>query len=435
MSLDHIVNVTITRQTQVPSVRGFATPLLVGFHSRWPQRSKAYTSPDEMVDDGFSLTDKLYRDAEALWSQPNHPSSFKVGRRQTGTTQILDIYPVNVTPGVIHRVEWNSQVFTYTNGSSETVASICTALHAAMAAIAGATRADNTTRVTISSTVAGRVNRLRLSKSLELKDVSTDPGSGVAADLTAIYGEDADWYPFTLDSNSEVEVNAAAAWANSRTVLFAAMSSDSDLTKSVITTDVGSDLVASSAARTFGVWRSILGASTPAAWLGRCITANPGRINWAFKNLVGEIVDDLSGAEIAAIEAKRFSYFVKRGGLNVTFDGRTPMPNEYVDMIVSTDWIKARMQEAVFGLLANNDIVPYTDVGIEAVRTTALATLQRASSSAYPILDRNTIQVTVPRLEETTEGDRGARTLPNVQFSGRLQGALNRVVVRGNIFI
>ncbi len=433
MSLDTIVNVTITRKTQVPSAKGFTTPLLAGYHTRWVQRVKAYSSPDEMITDGFALTDKLYKDALALCSQNGRPSTFKIGRRQTGTTQVIDITPVDLTQGKTNSIKWNDQTFTYVNGASETVAGVVAGLFAASSGITGGTRVNNTTKLTITSSTAGKVNSVEVSTTMELKDVSTDPG--ITSDLNAIYAEDPDWYALMLDSTSEAEVNAASAWANAKTVLFLHSSSDTDVTKSIVTTDIASDLVAASATRSPGIWRRKLGGSAPAAWIGRCITKNPGAVNWAFKDLTGEAVDKLSTSEETTIESKRFSHYQNTGGVNVTYDGKTPKSGEYIDLIVSTDWVKARVQEAVFGLLAANDIVPYTDAGIEAVRMTVLNTLMRASSANFPILDRNSIVVTAPSLAETTDADRATRTLPNVRFQARFQGALNKAAIAGDIYV
>ncbi len=433
MSLDTIVNVTVTRKTQVPSAKGFSTPLLLGYHTRWVQRVKAYSSPDEMITDGFALTDKLYKDAVALCSQTGRPSTFKIGRRQTGTTQVIDITPVDLTQGKTNSIKWNDQTFTYVNAASETAAGVVAGLFAASSGITGATRVNNTTKLTITSSTAGKVNSVEVSTTMELKDVSTDPG--IAADLTACYAEDSDWYALTIDSTSEAEVNAASTWANAKTVLFLHSSSDTDVTKSIVTTDIASDLVAASATRSPGIWRRKLGGSTPAAWIGRCITKNPGTVNWAFKDLTGEAVDVLSTTEETTIESKRFSHYQKTGGVNVTYDAKTPKSGEYIDLIVSTDWLKARVQESAFGALAVNDVVPYTDQGIEVIRLAVYNVLLQASSTNFPILDRNSISVTAPTLAETTDADRAARTLPNVKFQGRFQGALNKVVISGDIYV
>lgn len=434
MSLDTIVSVSIDRRTQVPTAKGFSTPCLVGYHTRWlDRRVKSYLSPEEVLADGFALTDKLYKDALALCSQPGRPAQFKIGRRATGVTQILDLTPTDLTVGRVYYFTWNGVKFSYTVQPSDTVALVCAGLFTASAAIAGGTRVNNTTKLTVTSSVAGKVNELEVSPGLELKDVSADPG--VAADLTAIYQEDPDFYAFTLDSNSEAEVNAAATWANARTTLFAAMSSDADVTKSIVTTDVASDLVASSAARTFGIWRRKLGISTPAAWLGRCLAVNPGKINWAFKTLVGESVDALSGSEESAVEAKRFSHYQRTGGINITYDGKTPKTGEFVDIVIGSDWLTARVKEAAFALLANNDIVPFTEAGIEAVKSTVFATLLLGASANFPILDPGSIVVNAPKLSETTATDRANRTLPNVTFSGRFQGAFNKVVVNGSLYL
>ena len=57
MSLEDIVNVTITAQTSTPSKLGFGTPLIATVHSVFPDLVREYKKLSAMIDDGFVSAD------------------------------------------------------------------------------------------------------------------------------------------------------------------------------------------------------------------------------------------------------------------------------------------------------------------------------------------------------------------------------------------
>lgn len=83
MSLEDIVNVTIDRQTTVPSRVGFGTPLFVGETSSGgisPDRIRDYNNIDEVGED-FAVSDPEYKMALAAFSQNPRPTTVKIGRK------------------------------------------------------------------------------------------------------------------------------------------------------------------------------------------------------------------------------------------------------------------------------------------------------------------------------------------------------------------
>ena len=92
MSLDDIVNVTITRNTTVPSVQSFSDILIAGeflASSITPafganERVRSYASLPDMATAGFSTTGAVYLGAQAVLSQNPKVSKIYVGRKLTG---------------------------------------------------------------------------------------------------------------------------------------------------------------------------------------------------------------------------------------------------------------------------------------------------------------------------------------------------------------
>src|SRR5437867_2989321 len=87
MSLDSIVNVTITSQSLHMSQAGFGTPLIIAEHDYWTDRVKSFGDLSELA-----VTPKksaLYLTAQALVSQTPRVPKFKVGLR-TKTESVAD---------------------------------------------------------------------------------------------------------------------------------------------------------------------------------------------------------------------------------------------------------------------------------------------------------------------------------------------------------
>jgi hypothetical protein len=120
------------------------------------------------------------------------------------------------------------------------------------------------------------------------------------------------------------------------------------------------------------------------------------------------------------------------GGVGVTLDGKVAS-GEYIDIIIGTDWIEARLREAVFSALVNNRKLPYDDSGITAVVGLVKGVLNEAASAG--ILQADSIQVTAPTYAEIPQADKIARHLPGVKFTALYQGAIHRVTIQGTISV
>lgn len=82
MSLESIINLTISAKSVHIGQRGFGVPLLVGRHTQWPERVRTYASVDALLADGFASDCRLVRMAEVLMAQNPGIKLFKIGRRE-----------------------------------------------------------------------------------------------------------------------------------------------------------------------------------------------------------------------------------------------------------------------------------------------------------------------------------------------------------------
>jgi hypothetical protein len=96
MALNDIVNVTITRNTTVPSVQSFSDILIAGEFLAstitpvfaTDERVRSYTSLTDMATAGFSTTGAVYLGAQSVLSQNPKVSKVYVGRKLTSTDGI-----------------------------------------------------------------------------------------------------------------------------------------------------------------------------------------------------------------------------------------------------------------------------------------------------------------------------------------------------------
>jgi hypothetical protein len=97
-----------------------------------------------------------------------------------------------------------------------------------------------------------------------------------------------------------------------------------------------------------------------------------------------------------------------------------------------TDWLAARIQERVYTLLLNNDKLPYTDAGIQAVRGEILAQLDQGIARDFIAADPKPT-CTVPLASAVSAADKGTRTLNDVTFRATLAGAIHKVAIEGEL--
>ncbi len=91
MSLDSIVQISISTQTTSPSRKGFGVPLVAGYHTVFTERVRFYTDLPGLEDDGFSTDSPEYLAATAIMSNSPHPEMYAVGRAVGQPTQKYEI--------------------------------------------------------------------------------------------------------------------------------------------------------------------------------------------------------------------------------------------------------------------------------------------------------------------------------------------------------
>lgn len=257
----------------------------------------------------------------------------------------------------------------------------------------------------------------------------------VAASLNAIQNENNEWYGVVVDQAMNADFDDIAAWVESAKKFAIFWTTDADTPDATKSTDLASVLKAAGYERSAVIYhvQPSTGADYPdAAWMGEGFPYDPGTSTWAYKTLRGVTSDKLTGNQETALKNKNCNYYMVVGGVAITQEGKVAS-GEWIDIIIGTDWIEARLRESVYSALVNNRKLPYDDSGITVVEGLVKGVLKDAAAKG--ILQEDSIQVTVPKYADIPQADKLARHLPDVKFTALYQGAIHRVTINGTISV
>lgn len=444
-NLDRIVNVDISLNTTGVSTEGFSTILCVGPHLHSLPRVSTYTSADQMLEDGFSADDPLYKMVSAAFSQTPSPAVVKVGRRQVNSCTVTvaqlgatSAYTLTVS-GYGDDGNVTEKTYSYTNdeGSSEDVLQgLSTAVTGDESALISASYSAGV--LTLQAKDPSKPFALNASSML-----SVDLGSiteSVAQTMAAIMNSDSDFYGVAFTSKVQDDVLAMAEWTESAGKLYGTSFGGDNVKNSEMTTDTGSQLKAKNYYRTFWFYHSVENEYPEVAVMARCFAVDPGGETWALKKLAGITVDPLTETEFNAVTGKNGNTFELFRNVSVTQNGMVAA-GEWIDVIRFRDWLEEEIKTNVFNLLINRDKVPYTDAGIAAIESRVREALdlgQRRGGIAPTEYDEDGNQnlgytISVPLAANISANTKSSRKLTDMTFTARLAGAIHVVNITGSL--
>lgn len=431
--INSIVSVTISADTRTPTRAGFGTPLLLGYHANFPERRRRYNELSELETDGFTVNHPIYKMAQALLSQDPRPEEFVVGRLPAGFSQSVELTMTSAVEGevvsfTVVSPDGTETDISYTIPAAATTTTVATAVAALVTAIADLTAAGAAAVVTADADNAGEMFFYKDLVNCEFKDVTAD--AGYDTELTALELVDSDWYCVLLDVNSEPNVDDVAAWVQTRKKIFIAQTQD-DIERNG-SSSLGAGLKTLSYDRTAVIWADTHEEYPACAWAGLGLPKDPGSITWAFKELVGVSAQAHTPTQISNLETAGINYYVEVNGLGFTLHG-TMADGEYIDVTRFIDWLQARIQERILGLLANADKVPYTDASVDMFVAEILAQLE--IGVARNGLVAGTLSASGPKVADVSAANRANRHLPDLKFGANLAGAVHKLTIRGTVTV
>lgn len=455
---DAIVSSTVTRDTLFPSRQGFGTVLFVSFHALWAATVRSFASlpavKAAVIAGGGTVDHPIVRAANKYYGQNPHPKNFVVGKRST-FTQVVTMTPLNTTVGYVYTFDvFNpstgvTTTISYTVLTGATTTTVATALSALIDAATDVVSTSALAVITNTTTAGLLVGYRNLPPISDLLVKNTSTEAGLEADMDAILLATkrskglVSWYGVTLDHSSEAEILTMAEWCEANLVLYVPRTSDGGCADAGVTTDILSDLKGAAYTRAMPIFAQYATDDyRDVAWMAKVLPENAGAVTWAFKTLAGVTYDNLDDTESANIRAKRATTYEQGAGLNLTFEGATAA-GEFGDLVVSTDFINARVAEDMFAFLKQNKIVLFNQKGIDSLISVAQNRLNRCTKNPNPILstdvDAEGVSV-APTIEpilvsEVDASDKATRRLTGITWFGRFNGAIHGADISGTIGI
>jgi len=258
-------------------------------------------------------------------------------------------------------------------------------------------------------------------------DSATDEPSTLAEALTTLItmGKNDFYYLLSVQQGDE-EITSLAEWASTKDKIYAASTSSTTLYQNLKDLYDNVFLLVHDQPRQY-----------PAEGLVAQLAPLPiGSYTWTFKTIQGVTPAAYDATKINDIHENNACTYIQEGGVNITSHG-VATSGEYVDVVQSTHYIKSRMTEAVFRLLAQNSKIPYTDAGIAMVVAEVDNVLKQAFRQGI-IAEENgepLYSINVPKREDIPANTRAQRVLPDVKWTATIAGAVEKVEIRGVLTI
>ena len=299
-----------------------------------------------------------------------------------------------------------------------------------MTAVGSSTLVTVTTRTPgVVLTYDSWVNTNGGTDTVTLFDATTDPG--IAADLAAILQADNQWYGLALDSNSQAEALAAAAWTEPNTLVFCAQTADGAAWSSSSTSDLPATVKVFSYARTHVDYHPSIGENyMGAAIMGNVFPNDPGSDTWAFKTLSGILVYAITETQQNVLWGKNCGTYQNISNLDITQNGLDGA-GEYMDNIRLTDWTKASIQQRILTLLANSKKLPFTDPSGDILAGEILAVLNEGVANNGYV--KGSCKAAFPPVATVAPGNKAIRFFPGGTFQAEFANAIQAVGIQGTL--
>lgn len=442
-NIDRIVNVQISLNTNGVSKEGFSTMLVVGTHANNLNRVTTYTNINDLINDGFSTDDPIYRAVSAAFSQTPRPRQVKVGRRQV---EEVNLSVNNVKDNTDYTITVSSkdtdgtvdeEAYKYNSQTSATATKIVEGLQALMASDTAVTATVSGEKLQLTAK-SGKSFAIKISSNLSAE--FTEPTEEIADTMSAVMASDSDFYGIVLASRDKDDIMAMAEWVETQTKLFGTSTAEQGAKGSETDTDLLSMLKAKNYYRTFTFYHELADSEyLEAGVMARCFAIEPGGETWANKVLSGLTADNLTETEYLAISGKNGNTFETFRNKSITQNGKVA-GDEWIDVIRFRDWLQEEITVNVFNLLINSDKVPYTDAGIALVENQirqALLLGQRRGGIAPTEYDEDNNEnlgftIEMPLAANIPANTKAQRLLEDVNFTARLAGAIHVVEITGS---
>ena len=450
LDLKYNVDVIVNVAPRAAYRRLFNCMLIVGTSTIIPasERIRKYYSTDEMLADGWSISNPEYVAAQLAFSSPKPPSIISIGRQDQTSGSIASItlgsggtgYSANDVLTIVQSGGANGTAKVLTvNGSG-----VILTLELLAAGTGYAVASGLATTVAPSGGSAATIN------------VTSINETSLAA-VQACRAADSDWYACQVcgikNSYSDIEAIAAYIQTATPSSVFG-FNTDQNTVPTNSTADILSVLKALKYRRTIMQYCSY--AAQPnaiASILGFALGANTGLANSAytldFKSEPGLIVEPISTTQFNYITGKNGNVYVNRGNYYDWFQNGTMADGSWFDEVINLDKLANDIQLNVADLLNQTPKVPQTEAGMNQIKTVIAVACDQAVTIGFIAPGRWTgPQIlnldygdTLPRgyliqsapIATQAQADRDARKAPPIYVAVKLAGAIQQVTIEVDV--
>jgi hypothetical protein len=422
MSINDIVVINITRQTASVSRVGFGTINILGINKGFTPLIKYYASLSEVASD-FDSTSKEYIASSDAFAQNPRVAQVAISRRGTSDTSVVTVSTVVASTN--YTITINGLTFTFNSGLAPTAITIGAGLVALI-------NASIPLAVTATDNLDGTFD-------LDPDVLSTAYSVKIESKLTIAFSTSTtiDWYGLVYTERTLADVKACMDWIEGQLKVFATASADAVIKDSTLSTDVTSIAwYANSQAldRSLVFYHANAGTEyLDAGFLAVCLVQDPGSYTGKFKTIASVTVDNINTTQQKNVEDKKANTYLSVAQNPITSQG-TVGGGEFFDVIVFVDWLQARMQERIFGVLINTLKVPFTDAGISSIEVEIRAQLQDGIDAGGLTSDPAPT-VSVPKASAISALDKANRELNGITFLAYLAGAIHKITIQGTVSV
>lgn len=309
------------------------------------------------------------------------------------------------------------------------------------AALAGVTGSKTWT---VTASAAGNWFAIGVDHDL-ITSAVTHADPGLASDLSAIRVFDSSWYELHTAYNSTAMVLAGASWVESNAsdmqyhADVSATATANAIVGAAAANDVADTLRTLNRART-AVWYH----SDPAMFLscamaGRVLGTNPGKIQYAHKQLTGVVPQKLTDTQRGNLAndgdtlGKNVNSYSTFDKIAISFYGRVSA-GEWIDVVRDIDSVRANIKASVFTLQLQNDKIGMTPDGRLQIKNAIQDQLKQAVTDGILRDDEETSPVIdLPLIEEIPVGDRRKRKFKTAKWTAKSAGAVVFVDASGTV--
>lgn len=444
---DNIAKVQLSLQTEAVSQTGFSSSIFITNDQRFSERVRSYASIEGVAED-FATTDKAYIALQQAFSQSPSPSVVKVGRTASNLTT-ASLTPQNVaenTQYVLTVGDGSGDFVTasYTAGSGDEAEDIVTALAGDINTVLSASVTASVAGTGSSATLEIVANTssdayyIQDEENLTVEYTSTE---APADTLQAIIDEDNDFYFIGAYNHTEAYVLALAAAVEALEKQYFVCVADTDSYDAP--TDPATDTIGmlqeGGYLRTSAWYHQDADTLFPEmGYIALGSVYTPGTIEWANNTVAGSgIARNANGTKLTYtqrnnLDSKNANWVEYQGGVAVTRNGKT-VKGELIDVVRSMDYWVARLTEGLQNKMINSNKIPYTDSGINEIRSVCNTVSERLvtkEGSPNVLQETNGYQFTFPRAADVDVADKLANTLRGT-FVGYLAGAILLTEIQG----